>query len=481
MTSLRVKLAVAAVLLLSAFTAVVLLFNSLLLERYYIARKRASFVRVHEEIRAALPAAAPALMELVRRLGTESGYKIVLADRDGRIRLSSSPEFTGGRLELPKEQKEYLLANAGRLAAGIVDYGPLDKGGRGQSVVQLVARVDERDFLVVTQPLEDLRDSVRIAVGFLAMVAAAVLALAAAAVAVAAGRIVRPILEITDIAAAIAGADFSRRYQGRERDEIGLLGASMNTISQRLSGVLSDLKDANDRLRADMELQKRFLASVSHELKTPVGLIRGFAESLALGMEKSFRERGELAGIIISEADRLARLVSDITLVVRMEAGALPLDRRTIEAAEVLRDSQARFAIEAERLGVALRVEAEPAAGIAADPHRLAQVVDNLLSNALRHTPAGGRVRVRAESRGAVVRFSVANTGPLIPAEHLPHLFKAFYRADPARSRTGGGSGLGLSIVRGIVAAHGGECGADNGDDGPQFWFTIPAAAPRTP
>jgi signal transduction histidine kinase len=196
------------------------------------------------------------------------------------------------------------------------------------------------------------------------------------------------------------------------------------------------LSEANERLRADMDLQKRFLASVSHELKTPVSRIRGFAESLALGMEKSPRERTELAGIIINEADRLARLVSDITFVVRMESGALPLQRRSVDAAEVLRQSVGRFAIEARKAGVTLSTAVDGTTVLDADPDRLPQVMDNLLANALRHTPAGGSVALGVEPGDAAVRFTVGNRGSPIPAEHLPHLFQAFYRVEDARSRT---------------------------------------------
>ena len=231
-----------------------------------------------------------------------------------------------------------------------------------------------------------------------------------------------------------------------------------------------------------MRMQKRFLAGVSHDFKTPVGLIRGYAESLVLGMAKSRQEQKELAGIIINEADRLDRLVNDITYMVRMDSRDLPLHLKSVNVPALLKNAAARFSPAAGKGGVKVRIEAPSGLAIEADEQRIMQVLDNLLANALRHTGPGGDVRLGAGGIKDHIRIEVFNSGEPISPEHLPHLFEPFYRVEDARPRESGGSGLGLAIVKGIVAVHGGECEVENTPEGVLFWFSLPGSgAGRNP
>jgi signal transduction histidine kinase len=480
MISIRAKLTSAAIVMLAAFLALLLLSVRLLLEPYYILRTRAPFLAAYEEVSRESARGPGAQREAVFRIGADTGYKLMIADRSGSVRISSAPEFReGSRLEVPKDQREYLLAHLAELEQGRILYGALDLGPHGQAVVQLVARMGGGDYLIVTQPLAQLRANSAVASRFFLLVGSGVLVLGAAAVLLLSGLATRPIVAITGVAAAIARQDFSERWRGRRRDELGVLGGSINTIAERLSGVITELAAANERLRGEMLMQKRFLASVSHDFRTPLGLIRGYAESLAEGMARTKRERIAQAGIIIGEVDRLGALVNDITFMVRMDAHALPLERRRAAVPALLRDAAGRFRTDAERRGIGIRVEAPAKLAAWADAKRIMRVLDNLLSNAMRHTPKDGAVVLRARSEGEDVRFEVENTGDAVPADHLCHLFEPLYRVDDARSKEGGGSGLGLAIVQGIVTAHGGSCGVDNVDGGVRFWFTLPSHSPH--
>lgn len=480
MISIRSKLTAAAILLLAAFLGVLLLSVRLLLEPYYVARTRAPFEAVREEVTRESARGADAQRAALMRVGAETGYKLMIADRDGAVRFSSAPEFReGGRLDLPKDQREYLLAHLRELEEGRVLYGALDRGDRGQAVVQLAARLGGGDFLVVTQPLRQLRASSAVARSFFLVVGLAALVPGAAAVLLLSGLATRAIIAITGIAAAIARQDFAPRWQGRRRDELGTLGRSINAIAERLSGVIGELEAANERLRGEMRLQKRFLASVSHDIRTPLGLIRGYAETLERGIARSPRERGEQAGIIIREVDRLDALVSDITLMVRMESHAVPLDVQAVGVGGLLREAGGRFRPEAARRGVRLRIEAPARLVARADRARIERVIDNLLSNALRHAPKRGAVLLRAAAAADGVRFEVRNDGEPVPEEHRGRLFEPFYRVDDARSKLRGGSGLGLAIVKGIVTAHGGACGIENVEGGVLAWFTLPSPNPH--
>jgi signal transduction histidine kinase len=480
MISIRSKLTLAAIVMLAAFLALLLLSVRILLEPYYVLRTRAPFLAVYEAVARQSAAGPGAQREAVVRIGADTGYKLMIADRSGFVRLSSAPEFReGGRLEVPKDQREYLLAHLAELEEGRILYGALDRGPRGQAVVQLVARTGGGDFLIVTQPLAQLRANSAVASRFFLIVGLGVLALGAVAVLLLSGLATRPILAITGVAAAIAHKNFTERWRGRRRDELGILGASINSIAERLSGVIAELEAANEQLRNEMRMQKRFLASVSHDFRTPLGLIRGYAESLTEGMARSKRERGEQAGIIIREVDRLDGLVNDITFMVRMDAHAVPIEQRRAVVSALLREAAGRFRTDARRRGIRVQVEVPAKLAAWVDAKRIMQVLDNLLSNALRHAPKSGSVILRARGEGEAVRIEVENGGEAIPAEHLGRLFEPFYRVDDARSKERGGSGLGLAIVHGIVTAHGGVCGVRNIEGGVLFWFTVPSHSPH--
>jgi two-component system sensor histidine kinase VanS len=480
--SIRAKLTLAAIVMLAAFLALLLLSVQILLEPYYVLRTRAPFLAAYEGVARQSAAGIGAQREAVFRIGADTGYKLMIADRSGIVRLSSAPEFRdGSRLQVPKDQQEYLLAHLAELEEGRILYGALDRGPRGQAVVQLVGRLGGGDFLIVTQPLAQLRANSSVASRFFLIVGLGMLALGAAAVLLLSGLATRPILAITGIASAIARKDFSQRWSGRRRDELGILGGSINTIAERLSRAFSELETANEQLRHEMKIQKRFLASVSHDFKTPLGLIRGYAESLSQGLARTKRERDEQAGVIIREVDRLDGLVNDITLMMRMDSNTVTLEAHPVRVAALLREAAGRFRTAAERRGVRVRLEAPPKLVMEADGQRIIRVLDNLLSNALRHTPKGGAVVLRARAEAEGVRVEVENTGEAITPEHLPRLFEPFYRVDDARSKDRGGSGLGLAIVQGIVTAHGGACGIENVEGGVLAWFTLPSQNPHIP
>jgi two-component system phosphate regulon sensor histidine kinase PhoR len=227
-----------------------------------------------------------------------------------------------------------------------------------------------------------------------------------------------------------------------------------------------------ERVRTD------FVANVSHELRTPLTAIKGFAETLASsGFED--RQRAEhFVAIIDRQAERLSRLISDLLVLSDLELGKSPLRIRTVALRHAAQEVAELLDEPARRGGVTVRVEVGPDIVVACDPDRLAQVLSNLLDNAVKYTPAGGSVVVSARAVGDEAEITVADTGTGIPAEDLPRVTERFYRVDKARSREFGGTGLGLSIVKHIVQAHGGRLAIDSRlGVGTTVRVTLPLAA----
>jgi len=272
--------------------------------------------------------------------------------------------------------------------------------------------------------------------------------------------ITAPLNRLTRAAHAVATGDLAQRVQIRTGDEIAELGAAFNSMAANLQ--------QGEQLRREMT------ADIAHELRTPLSVIQGNLEAILDGVYPPDAEHIQPA---LDQTQLLARLVEDLRTLALAEAGQLSLDRQPVDVAELTRRVVASFEPRAADKRVTLSLEATPALPpVHADGQRIAQVLTNLLGNALRYTPQDGRVGVRVSAQNSSIFVAVNDSGPGILDEDLPHIFDRFYRADKSRSREGGGSGLGLAIARSIVEAHGGRIWADSKTgQGTTLTFTLPA------
>jgi len=273
-------------------------------------------------------------------------------------------------------------------------------------------------------------------------------------------RVNNSLVAATDAAHRVATGDHSARVPrvglGREFDE---LAEAFNTMATDL---------------AEIETTRtRMLGDLAHEMRTPLATLDGYLEAILDGVHDADEETITL---LRDQVTRLSRLGEDIALVTTAEEGGLTMHRQEVAVADLFATAQAEAQARYRERGVRLEWMASAAAAQArldADPDRLAQVLTNLLDNALRHTPAGGRVDLSADRHGSTVVLRVADDGAGIDAKHLPHLFDRFYRVDTARDRAHGGSGIGLAVVAAIVRAHGGKVTATSPGPGRGATFTV--------
>ena len=243
-----------------------------------------------------------------------------------------------------------------------------------------------------------------------------------------------------------------------------------------LDARVQELHDA-DRSR------RQLLADVSHELMTPLTAMRGYLETLALpAAVKDEATRARYLGIVTEETLRLEAIIGDLLDLARLDGGAGSFEREPVPLARLFDRTFARHQGTLEERGVEFVRDVAPGAGtVLGDERRLEQVLQNLVANAVRHTPRDGWIALRATPDGDDVLLVVEDSGPGIPAEHLPHVFDRFYRVDSARNARSGGSGLGLSIVRAVVEQHGGRVSAAHGPTGgARFELRLPAAGSQT-
>jgi len=245
-----------------------------------------------------------------------------------------------------------------------------------------------------------------------------------------------------------------------ERRELDLGDRTVVVSARPLAegGTLLLLSDVTDLRRLET-IRRDFVANVSHELKTPLTAIAGYAETLAA--ESSESQAAGFAQTIVENAHRMQRLVDDLLDLSRIESGAWEPEPQTVDVESTARDAWAQFAERAASRKIVFEA-ATNSSSVHSDPEALRQVFTNLFDNALRHTPSGGRIRVTAQRVGDDTVVRVTDTGTGIPADHLPRIFERFYRVDPSRSRQEGGTGLGLAIVKHLVEAHGGRVEAES-------------------
>jgi signal transduction histidine kinase len=230
------------------------------------------------------------------------------------------------------------------------------------------------------------------------------------------------------------------------------------------------------RLQSSQRSQRDFVANVSHELKTPLTSIQGFAQAILDGTAESPEARRQAAEVIYNESGRMHRLVLDLLDLARLDAGTADLKMTPLDMTAILNAAAEKFSLNAQKAGVSLKVETPAHLPVlVGDGDRLAQVFTNLIDNALKHTPPGGIIALRASATRDEMQVSVSDTGSGIPTDALPHIFERFYQADPARR--GGekhGAGLGLAIGREIVETHGGRISVRSGEAGTTFDVFLP-------
>ena len=272
----------------------------------------------------------------------------------------------------------------------------------------------------------------------------------------------QPVRDLTRAIQAMSRGELRQEVPVRSADELGTLTQAFNQMS-------ADLARAN-------ELRRQQIADIAHDLRTPLTVITGYIEALRDDVLKPTPARFEAMN---NEAQHLKRLVEDLRTLSLADAGELPMQRERIAPRALLDRLAAAYAPQAAERQIVLDVSAAPdVPDVDVDPERMVQVLGNLVTNALRHTPAGGRIDLSAQARGTHVALAVADTGEGMPADVLPYVFERFYRGDPARSQQDGESGLGLAIAKSIVEAHGGTIAvASTPGYGTIFTITLPIAA----
>jgi signal transduction histidine kinase len=398
-------------------------------------------------------------------------FLVEVVAADGQISMAGGPL---GSTDGPRLSAAQLSDVGTPFTAPIV-------GTSGHSWRVLVQQLSGGGHLVTAYDLGDLDSTVaRLEIADAIAVAVAIALLAGVGLPLVRASLA-PLREIETTAAAIASGNLSRRIDhAAGNTEVGRLAKALDAMLASIEAAYLARADGEARALRSQDRMRRFIADASHELRTPLTSVRGLAEyGLQQGDGASPEELLRLMGLIAREAGRMGRLVDDLLLLARFDAGRA-LDRRPVDLASIAAEAVQQARIVAA--GRPITLEAAAPVIVGADTERLRQIVDNLIGNAIQHTRPGTPVTVTVSSEPGTGRLTVADSGPGMTQEQASHVFERFYRTDDARTRARGGSGLGLAIAASLAAAHGGEITVDTQPGhGAAFHLRLPQAGTFQP
>ncbi len=350
---------------------------------------------------------------------------------------------------------------------------------------ELWGTLDNGCSIMMRVAIQGIKDNVSIFNQFVTYIGLAILGVGIVAAYIFSGYISKPIKQLSNLAERMADMDFDAKYNGNDKGEIGVLGKSMNNMSAKLQQNISQLKTANLELQKDIdkktkleEMRSDFLSNVSHELKTPIALIQGYAEGLKEGITDDPESMNFYCDVIIDESNKMNNMVKKLLTLNQIEFGDEETIMERFDLVELLSSVVSANALRASQQNITINFEPpEKNMYVWADEYKVEEMVTNYISNAINHCEFEKKINVRAVRMQDNIRVYVYNTGKHIPDEDIENIWVKFYKVDKARTRAYGGNGIGLSIVKAISESFGKECGVENVEGGVEFWFDLDAKA----
>lgn len=416
------------------------------------------------------------------KICSQNNLQIIVMKADGDVILSSANE------------KDLMLLQLYSILFTSGDEG--DKIITSQEDYSIELRHDDRmseQYLVLWGTLEDgniilmragmvpIRESAHITNKFLLFIGL-ILICASVVVSYFLGKkITKPVKELNDISKRMSNLDFDARYAPRKTmNELDQLGMNMNALSEKLENTIIELKQANLSLKHDINVlndnekrRREFLSNVSHELKTPIALIQGYAEGLSDGIFTDPVDQKYYADVISDEAKKMNAIVKELLDLNQLEGGQYNLDLERFDIVELIKGTIAENKLLIDENEITVKFPYEEPIFVVGDDFFIERVFVNYLTNAIHYCDGEKLIDIKIEDISDGVKISVMNTGSNIPDDSISHVFEKFYKVDKARTRSYGGSGIGLSIVKAVMDLHNRDYGVYNVDDGVVFYFTM--------
>lgn len=484
--SIRFKLFITLAISVAVIILFLIILNNIVLESFYLYTKQGALVDIYDEVNKYynMNQSEKVITNILSNYAIKNNYDIILETQDGINLYTSNENFIQTINEMNALRNDgnknviYINKN--------VNIKKIKDPSNNITYMLLSGTLDNNYSLYIRMPISSIQESVKISNTFLYLIGGITLIIAAIIITFISKRFTEPIQELNEIAEKMARLDFSKKFHPKDvDDEIDDLGKNINIMSDKLEGTIQQLRNSNVELEKDIEekskieeMRTQFISDVSHELKTPIALIQGYAEGLVENVNSDEENRQFYADVILDEANKMDKLVKQLLELMKLEYGKREFQNANFNITELIQEVIRKSKVMLEENKIDVKIEMPDEVMVYADEFYIEQVVTNYVTNAIKHVKEIFnekyiKVTIEKRKRKDKVRISVFNTGDNIEEENLQRIWRRFYKVDSSRNRANGGTGIGLSLVKAIMNNYNNDFGVRNKDTGVEFYFDL--------
>ena len=482
--SVRFKLFFTMCVVILVIILSLVLINSIVLENFYIYSKTATIKQVYQKVNDYYNTENTNvdLETELKKIAYKNNFDILIKTDTNLIIFTSDREFLSST---------YILKDINEIKSKSIEENETKINVKvttdevnNVSYMFLTGILDNGYVLYIRMPISPIEESVKISNTVLLMIGGITLVVAGIIASFISRKFTNPILQLNDIANKMAKLDFSKKYRITDtEDEINELGRSINTMSDKLESTIKELQKNNIELEKDIEekskideMRKQFISDVSHELKTPIALIQGYAEGLIENVNSDEESRKFYAEVILDETNKMDKLVKQLLELMKLEYGKREFDNEKFNINELINEVLRKCSVMINEKNIKVYFENKEPIYVYADEFYMDQIITNYLTNAIKHAEEvekETKIEIKVEKVSNKIRVSVFNTGENISEEDLQRIWGRFYKLDSSRNRQDGGSGIGLALVKAIMNNYQNEYGVENKKNGVEFYFDM--------
>lgn len=484
MKSIRTRLFLTLSITLTIIIVLFIIANNIILERFYIYSKENNLLEAYKTINFYYNSEETTDIDSkLQEMEINNNFEILITTPYNATVYMSNNDFTPSYMSIIIKRE--FLHNASAIYSGDkIIINQSQDITTGYKFIYLTATLDNEYKLYIRVPIAAIKESVKISNTFLQLIGIITLIISGIIVVIISKRFTEPILQLNEVARKMSRLDFSSKYkETKTNDEIDNLGKSINVMSNTMEKTIKQLRNTNIELEKDIEeksktdeMRKQFISDVSHELKTPIALIQGYAEGLVENVANDEESRKFYAEVILDESNKMDVLVKKLLELIKIEYGALELNNSEFDITELISEIIRKSQVIIDEKKVNVIYNKDEKVIINADEFYTEQIVNNYFTNAIKNAKeieGKKEIKIEIEQKDNKTRISVFNTGENIKEEDLERIWKRFYKVDESRNRQDGGTGIGLALVKAIMERTGKKYGVENKENGVEFYFEI--------
>lgn len=484
MKSIRVRLFLTLSITITVIIVLFIIVNNVILERFYIYSKENNLLDAYKKINQYYNDKDTSDIDLkLADMEVNNDFEILITTGNNATVYMSNSDFAPNYMNIIIK-REFLYNASATYSGNKITINQSQDMTTGYKFIYLSSVLDNGYKLYIRVPIASIQESVKISNSFLQLIGFFTIIISGIIVVIISRRFTDPILELNEVAKKMSKLDFSTKYkETNTNDEIDNLGKSINVMSNTMEKTIKQLRNTNIELEKDIEeksktdeMRKQFISDVSHELKTPIALIQGYAEGLVENVANDKESRKFYAEVILDESNKMDALVKKLLELIKIEYGALEFNNSEFDINELISETIRTSQVMLNDKNINVIHNKDEKVLVSADEFYTEQIINNYFTNAIKNTKEiNGKKEIIISTHKIEdkVRVSVFNTGDNIKEEDLDRIWKRFYKVDESRNREDGGTGIGLALVKAIMERTGNKYGVENKDEGVEFYFEI--------